>query len=348
MDKSKFEISPIEKVIFFGGGDLMLECAKKSIKSNLDVCVFAAKRHLEEDIKQGNRYTTLRKALEKEGIMYFQENEINKSLQLQNEINDGTIGIGMGEIYTFSKDTINLFSGKLFDLMTIRLPQYRGGAHFTWQILRNSKIGAWCIQLINEEMIPGVFDSGQILAEKEYIIPDTARKPSDFFDIAFDEGLKLFTAFLDKIKTGHSFELSNLQENFRSYFPRLNTLEHGYINWSWNSHEIEKFVCAFDNPYPGASTFLQGEKVFLKNCQSEYSEGKFHPFMSGLIYRKDKDFITVACRDGSLIIRRVLNDKQKDIISSLTVGQRFYTPIKKLEEAMLFDADYDAEGLIEK
>lgn len=345
--KSKIKIGPIDRLILFGGGPLMVAFGKEAIKRKIHTTLFAVKRHLEEAL-EGGAGPTLREVLEKEKIPFFNADDINRAPELPSAVSSATIGIGLGEAYTFSKETISLFQGRLFDFMTIRLPQYRGGAHYTWQILRKNRIGCWNIQLINEEMIPGVYDCGEILKSREYLLPPSAKIPNDYYDAAHEEGIKLLCEFLDEVQAGKEFGLAKLQENFSSYFPRLHTLRHGWINWSWDCDEIETMISAFDDPYPGASTFLNGRRVFLKRCQADDSEGTFHPFMSGLIYRIADRSVFLAARDGALVVGKVLDEKGVDLIPTLKVGQRFFTPMKALEEAMQYSAEYDAAGLVEE
>lgn len=345
--RSGLEIGTVDTLVLFGGGSLIIEFATESIKRGINTYVFAVKRHLEEviDIETG---LTLKDTLEKENINFYHVNDINNSPELGAVIagEKDVVGIGLGEAYTFSKETIALFKGRLFDFMVIRLPQYRGGAHFTWQILRRDRIGCWNIQLINEEMIPGVYDSGEILKTREYVIPQWARIPQDYFKIANDEALRLFIEFIDEIQEEKEFKLRRLEENISSYFPRLYTLKHGFINWSWDTDEIETFICAFDDPYAGASTFFNKNRVFLKKCYAEYKEGIFHPFMSGIVYRISNGSVFIASKDGALVAGSVLDEQGNNIVKKLKVGQRFYTPHKYLEEAMLFNAEYDTEGLM--
>lgn len=346
---SRLKIGAIDTLVLFGGGHLIIEFAKESLTRGIKTYVFAVTRHLEEviDTKTG---LTLARALKKQKIPFYHVKDINKASELKAIIakSSNAMGIGLGEAYVFSKKTIDLFGGRLFDFMVIRLPQYRGGAHFTWQILRKDRIGCWNIQLINEEMIPGIYDSGEILKKREYIIPEQARIPQDYFRVSNEEALKLFIEFMDEVQKGKEFKTTKLQENLSSYFPRLYTLKHGFINWSWNADEIETFICAFDEPYHGASTFLNGKRFFLKNCHTDNSEGRFHPFMAGLIYRIYDGSIYIAARDRALIVNNVLDERGNNIIEDLKVGQRFYTPLKYLENAMLFNAEYDTEGLVKK
>jgi methionyl-tRNA formyltransferase len=344
MEHKKDCIGPVDTIILFGGGTSIVDFAREAQKKGVNVYVFAAPRHLSESF-QDEQNSPLQEILKNANIPFFSSTDINTSPTLRKVITGRTLGLGLGEVYVFSKTTIDLFKRRLFDFMVIRLPQYRGGAHFTWQILRNDRIGCWNIQRINEEMVPGVFDSGEIIKTREYIIPSSARIPNDYFEVARKEAKNLFIEFLAEVQDGASFNSSAVQEQFRSYYPRLYTIRHGFINWAWTGEEIERFICAFDDPYPGASTFIAGKSVFLKSCQKNYTDGPFHPFMAGLIYRIEGSALFVAAGNGSLIVRRVTDENGIDLSSILKPGQRFYTPASSLEDAMQFDAEYDANGL---
>ena len=342
---SKIKIGNVNNLILFGSGILLTKFAKEAIKRKITTYVFAVKRHLSEVVYDN---ATLEDILKKEKIPYFHAKDINKSAKLKALVSGETMGIGLGEAYTFTKRTIDLFNGKLFDFMVIRVPQYRGGAHFTWQILRQAKRGGWSIQVINKEMVPGVHDSGAILKTTGYAIPNNARIPKDYFKISDKEGLKLFIDFLDEINIGKEFVLSKPDEALSLHFPRLHTLRHGFINWYWSVEEIEKFICAFDEPYRGASSFLGKKRVFLKDCRIKRNEGRFNPFMAGLIYRIHKGCAFVATKDGALIVKKVVDEDGVDLIHGLKSGQRFHTPLRYLDDAMLYNAEYNTEGLVKE
>ena len=55
-----------------------------------------------------------------------------------------------------------------------------------------------------------------------------------------------------------------------------------------DSIDVERFICAFDEPYVGASTNLNGDIVRIKSVCLSQQDGFFHHFQSGLIYRKTK------------------------------------------------------------
>lgn len=325
----------------FGGGKLVVEFSKLLEAKGYKAYVFAAPRHMKEEIDKNG--TTLAQALKKAGIPFYEEEDINRSEKLREIAVKASIGIGLGEVYTFNKDTISLFSGMLFDFMTIRLPKFRGGAHFTWQILMGDRKGTWNIQLINEEMIPGVFDSGEIIRTRNFTIPEKAARPCDYFEVYNTEAVALLSEFIDEIEGGGNFSAWKLNEEESTYYPRLFTLRHGLIDWSWSLDEIMRFINAFSDPYPGASTFVNGKKIFIKTASSSLDEGTFHPFMNGLVYRVSGSSVFIAHRDGTLIAKEILDEKGQIHLPS--PGNRLHTPAEHLDNALSFNAEYNAKGL---
>jgi len=342
----KIKFNKINHIILFGGSRLTAEIAQHILKDRLySFSIYTCDRQLNDAIYDGE---TLGDFLKDRNINYTSTDDINTAPGLLSEITENSFGLGLGEAWSFSKEIIEAFGGRLLDIMGIRLPQYRGGAHYTWQILRKNKIGGCNLQVINEDMIQGVFDSGEIIKSREYFFPAEARTPDDYFEIAVKQEIDFIKEFLDEVKNDQVFELGRIQENFSMYFPRMNTLKHGIIDWSWDTNDIENFICAFDEPYAGATTFIDGKKVHLKDCYSEFNEGPFHPFQAGLIYKIYSDAVFIATRSGTLIVRRVSDVNGKNIIGKLRTGQRFFTPIKYLEKAMTTSVEYSSEGIIEK
>jgi methionyl-tRNA formyltransferase len=330
--------------MLFGGSRLLCELSLNILKDNIyGLIVYTSDRQLKDVIYPDG--TTLKDFLKKNNIDYSSESDINKCFRLKKQITPYTLGIGLGEAWSFSKELIDLFDGRLLDFMGIRLPKYRGGAHYTWQILKNDKRGGCNLQIINEDMVQGEFDSGEIVKSEDYNFPKSARIPDDYFEFAVKKEILFIKKFFKEVTTGKDFKPVKLREDISMYFPRLNTLLNGLIDWSWDTKDIESFICAFDDPYAGASTYISGRKVFLKKCKSDFKEGKFHPFQSGLIYKIYKGKIFVASKSGTLVIGQVLDEKKRNILQDLKVGQRLFTPIKYLEDARQTEIKYSAKGI---
>ncbi|MEK7097461.1 MAG: hypothetical protein AAB906_01275, partial [Patescibacteria group bacterium] len=101
----------------------------------------------------------------------------------------------------------------------------------------------------------------------------------------------------------------------------------------------------FDDPYPGASTFCEDRRVFLKDAILFKAEEKYHPFTSGIVVRRNKDAIFVATTGNLLKLGRVLDESGRDVKDEIKLGDRFYTPIAELDKSRQFSAVYGARGL---
>lgn len=322
----------INRIILFGGSQCLAELSKSIIDSGkLELFIFTSRRQLNDVIYEGG--ITLEDSLKDLDIHYCASEDINTEPTLKALITENSLGLGLGEDWSFSKEIITQFNGALIDLMGIRLPQYRGGAHYTWQILQGNKMGASNLQIINEEMIQGIFDSGEIVKTSEYFFPASSRIPADYFAFAVKKEIAFIKEFIKEVEQDHDFELIKLQDTFTQYYPRLNTLRHGYIDWAWDSADIEKFICAFDEPYAGASTFINDEKVHLKNCYFETNDGMFHPYQIGMIYKIHNHAVFIATRSGTLIVKTIIDENGLSVFNKLKQGLRFYTPYSELELA---------------
>ena len=108
-------------------------------------------------------------------------------------------------------------------------------------------------------------------------------------------------------------------------------------------YEIDRFVRAFSYPYPGASTYLGNRRLFLKRSRIE-SGDKSHQFAAGLVLRKSQKELFVAAVGGTVVVKDVFGDDQKNLFDEVRVGDRLFTPAARLESAMAFKAVYTPEG----
>ena len=327
----KFE--NINKYILFGGSIILLDFAVYLKNSCKDVVVYSSERHLNEPIKSG---ITLQQLLEVECIHFYSVPDINKEL-----INtDDVIGISFGAPWVFKKEFIERFNGRLLNCHGTRLPYYRGGGGHSWRIMRGNRLGNCLLHLVNTGI-----DTGDIVFQKSFYYPVSCRKPIDYDDYYHDKVLKFLAEFVSNVSNGHSFEPVKQQDIFSTYYPRLNTKEHGFIDWSWDIKDIESFICAFDEPYPGASTFLDGIRLIIKDVLTDFNDGAFHPFQTGIIYRITEDSVFVACKGGSLVIKKIINEDGSNAIKHLKLGDRLHTPLCKLEAAMMIRQKYTSHGI---
>jgi methionyl-tRNA formyltransferase len=144
---------------------------------------------------------------------------------------------------------------------------------------------------------------------------------------------------------GRAFGTTSQPKYLSSYWPRLSTEQHGYIDWEWSLKDITQFIRAFSDPYEGAMTYVNGTEVRLKQCESFCGDGTFHPFQTGMLYRRDDKRGYIATPEGTLIVDHVVNKEERQMLSDIALGDRFYTPKERLEQAQQTRVHFEPTGI---
>lgn len=337
--KKKFGV--IDNIVILGGSWLSAKFLEELAEQKISTMLYTSPRHYYDVINDTG--TKLCQLIETLKIPVEVVDDINKAESLSHKITKTSLGLAIGAAWNFNKETVKLFDGKLLDFMGIPLPTFRGGAHYTWQILSKNKIGACNLQVIYGGK--KTFHRGEIIKSYSYRFSDSAKIPLDYFQEALTKEIEFLNEFVLEVRNLKEFSLKPLDEKFSSYFPFLNTKKQAWVNWNWTAEDISTFICAFDEPYAGTSTYLNGRRVFLKSCELLNKEENFHPFQSGLIYRSTSSGVFVAAKDGTLAINKILNQNGDNITKTAIEGSRFFTPQSEIENSLLFEAEYVAKGL---
>ena len=201
----------------------------------------------------------------------------------------------------------------MFNFNGIPIPNYLGGAHYTWQILNDNKDGGCFIQRITNKI-----DKGEILSSYNYRLSDKAKIPIDYFKENLYFSNCFLSNFFDHIINKDNFYSYSYETYIdkTKYFPRLNSNINSWIDWKMNAEEIVKFCNAFDSPYSGAITEHKSQIVKLKNV-SIIEKENFHTFTCGIILRTNKNSIFVAAKNGVLKINKVFDITNKACIKKI-------------------------------
>ncbi|MCR4263211.1 MAG: hypothetical protein NUV98_00645, partial [Candidatus Roizmanbacteria bacterium] len=318
-----------------GGGDCL---AGLSLKLDVPTTVVTSPRHFDEQLPLYNcRFSDF---LNKNGVKYLVVNDLSSKEILQQCPN--SLGISFGAAWIFKKQFIDEFAGNLINAHGALLPRDRGAGGFSWRILMGDSRGASLLHLVDT----GV-DTGDIVDCQTYNFPADCRKPIDHYKYSVERYGPFLDSFFQKLKSGHNFRTSYQQEHLSTYWPRLNTSINGFINWSWDLTQVERFICAFDDPYSGASSFIAGieSPVSLKSCRTIKSDGLFHPFQYGIVYRIHEGSIFIASNGGSIVIDDIRDSKGNNMFRIVNLGDRFFTPVDFLEASMKSRPVYTAKGL---
>ena len=255
-----------------------------------------------------------------------------------------TLFISLNSKWIFNSKIIKFLKNRLINMHSTRLPFTKGGAGYSWLIMKNDRINSQTFHFVNRGI-----DTGKVVFSYIDLVPPSVRIPREFMDFDYLQLQKAYKFFIDKIKKKGDFKIVTQPKYLGNYYPRLYDKINGWIDWSISSIMLERYINAFDDPYEGAKTFINNQKVKIKSVNLHSGEVPNHPYMSGLVLRKSKNWILVALSDeNSLIIEKVLNIKNVNIIENIKEGDRFFTPHKYKDKSLAFRARYDHRGLKKK
>ncbi len=330
---NKFFIDNLRFVVFLGQSDVFSNLIQINNKLNLETIIITSS-HQSKSIEKKIDFKIFDNLDEK--FKKFIDKKVKK---------ENTIFISLSARYIFRKDTINnFFLNNLINFHSTRLPLDAGGGGFSWKIMREDRIDNQLFHIVDEGI-----DTGSIVDNHLSLVPRSCQIPRDFEDYRLKKFINFYSEFLTRIKNGKSFNLKPQMNYLRRYNPRLNTEIDGLINWEMDSYDLYNFINAFDDPYKGASTFLNNGnfgKLHLKKVHLHGGDSPNHPFMSGIVSRHDKNWIVVSTKSKHmLLIEEVLDNKGNNVIGQIKEGDRFYTPYKELEKSRSIRTIFNSRGL---
>jgi methionyl-tRNA formyltransferase len=321
INNNQFYIKDLKSVVFMGHSSAFAELIKINNSLNLDTIIITT-THQSKLLDKKLNFKIFDIINEK-----FKD-FVDKKVTIEN-----TIFISLGARYIFKKDIIdNFFLNNLVNFHDTRLPLDSGGGTLSWKIMREDRIDNQLVHLIDEGI-----DTGPIIANDLSLFPKECQIPKDFENYGLKKFIEFYSKFLKEINKGKFFNLKPQINYLGRYNPRLNTEIDGLINWELDSYDLYNFINAFDEPYKGASTFLNNRnfgKLYIKKVHLHGGDSSNHPYMSGIVSRHDKHWIVVSTKSKhSLLIEEVLDEDGKNLIKDIKVGDRFYTPYQELEKS---------------
>lgn len=173
------------------------------------------------------------------------------------------------------------------------LPKYRGFSPTPTAIMcGETEIGVTAI-FANEQV-----DQGEILVQKSVYIPKTMY----IEDIISKQSALCADMLIEIIQKIEVDALTGVPQNEDdATYSIWRNIEDCHIDWNKSAKEIYDFVRAVGSPYPGAFTFLNGEKIYIK--RTEIAEDlKFIIRDCGKIWRIADNQPEVICGKGILRI----------------------------------------------
>lgn len=329
-----FYINKLKNIVFLGFSKNFEKFAKFNKENNLSSLIITS--HDQSKLITKN-------------LDYFIFNKIDKKFKnfLRKKLKiEETLFISISARYIFKKKDIDtFFKNNLINYHNTRLPFDRGAGGLSWRIMNQDRIDNQAFHLVNEKV-----DEGPIIINLKSLFPPNCNIPKDYQDYSVNKFFDMYSKFIESLKNKKKFKLLNQPDYIGNYFPRLNTKTDALIDWGLNSNEIINFINAFDDPFEGASTYINNKRikgqVFIKKAQLHGGEFLNHSFKCGIVTRHDNGWIVVAANNGfSLVIEKILNNKGKNIIDKIKVGDRFFTPANKISKSKSIRSKFGSKGL---
>jgi len=206
-------------------------------------------------------------------------------------------------------EVINFFPHGILNAHGGDLPRYRGNACQAWAIINGEKEIGLCIH----KMIGGELDSGNIISREYLPIYDDTTITDVYkeFDRLIPE---MFLECIDILKTNKNFVLkkqSKLPKDFLRCYPRKP--EDGRIDWKNPAVHIHRLIRASCEPYAGAYTYLEGEKVIIWKSELVKSKENWLGVPGQFAEFDGHGFLNILTGNGKLKLTEIEISKTRSV-----------------------------------
>jgi len=195
-------------------------------------------------------------------------------------------------LFLIEEDIINHSNVLTFNIHGSLLPKYRGRTPHVWAIINGEKNAG-----ITAHVIDAGCDTGKIIHQIRIPIQEEDTGAIMLKKYA-DEYYPMVNKVLNDVST-NQLKLKVQNDKEATYFGKR-TPEDGEINWDWEKEDIKNWVRAQANPYPGAFTFYNNQKIIIDKVS--FSKVKINNEQSNGEIIQVKPSIIVKTKNGAVKI----------------------------------------------
>ena len=320
----------MSRIALLGSGNVLIKLIPFIFNNNLydEVLVGYAPRHESSICDSGKTFEEELKVLNNAYKNLF----LYKIRSLDEEnfdiLCDSDLQISLGSPWIF-KDRHIKKASYLVHSHSTDLPKFRGGASYSWMIMSRYRKSSITIYRMNE-----FIDSGDLIQKDDFEFPSIFTKPQEYILYAEKLILESLMKFISNFHiSGKTLPEIKQNEAISTYFPRLSSDIHSWINWNWSCEDLVSFIRAFGEPYNGAKTRISSnhdDVLRIKSANVYKNDGKFHPFKNGIIYRIYEKRIYVVAAPYSLELTDFFEVNKEVAIKQ---GDRFFNFSNDLDSA---------------
>ncbi len=289
-------MSKVNQIIAIGRSRYLYDGIKYLVTKGFSFkAIVTEEAYVEYDIK----HTDFEELAKEIGSRFFMMKSLNQDelIQIVKE-NKIRAAISVNWKYTIPKSFLDLFKCGILNFHLGNLPDYKGNATVNWSIINGENKIFGNIHKMDPEL-----DAGDVISRKA--IPITEKTYiGDILKQAAKDVPFLYEKALQKVlKHPDSYILKGSVHGLRCY-PRLP--EDSQVNWNESSKKIARLVHASSEPYGGAYSFLNGEKIIIWKAEVYKHKDRFLAVPGHIVgILKDTKSIRVACGEGMLEILEI-------------------------------------------
>jgi methionyl-tRNA formyltransferase len=238
------------------------------------------------------------------------------------------LGCVVGWHQIFPRKVVDAFRKRLLNIHTGDLPRYRGAGGGSWQVLNDARRIVAHVQ-----QMQFAIDRGPLLYGEHVLLPVDPYP----LDVKAAARLAIECALVwlgSAIAECQTVPLLHQDEYVATYFPRLDSGIHAWLDLTWTCDEVERFIRAFSDPYPGAAFRYGDSRYRVRRATIREDDVYFHPFCAGLIVNSDERAVHVALTDGVLCFEKISDESGLPMPSThFRVGDRIWSDPDEIARA---------------
>lgn len=244
----------------------------------------------------GDWYPSLPSAAAEYNIPVYQPKNVNEPPFVDTVRDlDPELVVLAGYNQILQPELIDLPSEGILNLHGGKLPEYRGSSTLNWMIIEGETVGGVSIIFIDEGI-----DTGDIVRQETFDIGinDTIVDIIERTDELFGE---MLTEVLAEIESGTVNRTPQQRETGRYYHTRKP--RDGKIDWTrMTARDVHNLVRCLVDPYPGAFTTYEGQKLIIWETSLLDEEIRGVP---GRVCLRRGDGVVVIAADRGVLVETV-------------------------------------------
>jgi methionyl-tRNA formyltransferase len=306
-------MSPAKRVVFLGSKTLGLRCLEKMYSLRPDA--LAAVITIDDRQDARSAYAGMEAFCGQKRIPHRVAKNLKQTGQFVQEA-EPHLGFVCGWYQLLSQELLDVAQRGFLGIHYSPLPKYRGGSPLVWQIINGEPEVALSLFSFTAGMDDGdIWARARVPIGHSDTIADVAARLDERSLAVLDEKyLAILDGTLEPIPQDHS----------QATYCAPRQPDDGAIPWSSSAAAVYNFIRAQTHPYPGAFTWLSGEKLIVWKARMENIIFYGTP---GQVARVSADGVYVVCGDNRpVVLERVEWKGQQEDASNLLKSVKIRFP----------------------